>query len=104
MDLWGDWFKKEPCAVVGDNTASLSNLLKQSGKGAQLQVAKELAWRKAQRGWLISAGHIPTEGNTVPDVLSRLPEGAEFPRKELANALECELAPIRRFWRCTDDL
>ena len=33
LDLWGDWFKREPVGVVGDNTGSLTNLLKQTGKG-----------------------------------------------------------------------
>ena len=90
--------------MVGDNTASLTNLLKQSGKGMQLQVARELAWRRAQRGWLISAGHRLTEGNKIPDLLSRLPEGAQFPADELSEAIESKLAPVNQFWRCTGDM
>ena len=90
--------------MVGDNTGSLNNLLKQTGKGVQLQVARELAWRRAQRGWLISAGHLPTEGNKVPDQVSRLPEGAVFPEVELADAVRSTLAPVSKFWKCSGDL
>ena len=103
LDLWGDWFRQEPCAVVGDNTASLTSLLKQKGKGPLLAVARELSWRRARRGWLISAGHLPTEGNTVPDTLSRVPEGATFPHDALATAIQTPLPLVCRFWRCLDE-
>ena len=104
LDLWGDWFQREPCAVIGDNTASLTNLLKQSGRGPQLHAARELSWRRARRGWLLSAGHLPTEGNKVPDLLSRLGEGAAFPAAELASAIESHFPPLGQFWRCSQDL
>ena len=103
LDLWGDYFLKEPVAVVGDNTASLTSLLKQNGKGPLLAVAHELSWRRARRGWLISAGHLPTEGNKVPDALSRLAEGAAFPQAALSSAIRSPLPHVGRFWRCSDD-
>ena len=102
LDLWGDYFLKEPVAVVGDNTASLTSLLKQNGKGLLLAVARELSWRRARRGWLISAGHLPTEGNKVPDALSRLAEGAAFPQAALSSAIRSPLSHVGRFWRCSD--
>ena len=104
LDLWGSWFRKEPCAVIGDNTGSLTNLLHQKGKGPQLHIAKELAWRRARHDWLISVGHLPTEGNKVQDQLSRLAEGTAFPSEALTNAIESELAPVGQFWRCLIDL
>ena len=98
---WGKYFCKEPVAVIGDNTGSLQNLLSQSGHGMQLSVAKELAWRKAKGRWLLDAGHLPTEANTVPYALSRLAQGANIPHKQLGQVVRVSPEEVCHFWKCT---
>ena len=58
--------------LVGDNTGSLQNSLDLKGKGALLAVSRELAWRKARYLWQYDVGHLPTEHNKLPDILSRI--------------------------------
>ena len=88
LDLWGDDFKHEELALVGDNTGSLQNALDLKGSGAMAAVAREIAWRKERRGWVYSVGHIPSERNTVPDALSRQHEvpARPFPHHALRQA------------------
>ena len=92
LEIWGDDFKQEELAVVGDNTGSLQNALDLKGSGAMAAVAREIAWRKERRGWAFAVGHIPSERNTIPDALSRQYEEdpRAFPHHALQQAHFCE--------------
>ena len=73
------------------------------GKGANLQIARELAWRLAKYGWHFRVGHLPKEANTWADALSRLaaPEGVSLPT-ELGRAKEVQGSPVADFWKLRD--
>ena len=100
LDLWGDDFRQEQLAVVGDNTGALQNALDLKGSGVMAAVAREISWRKERRGWSFSVGHIPAERNTVPDALSRQHEETPlpFPHHALRHAHFRELTVISELW------
>ena len=82
LELWAP--EDEPFAIQGDNIGPLQNLSKLKGRGAQVQIAKEIAWRQAARWWLPVPVHLPSELNVLADALSGLaaPAGAnhkDFP-------------------------
>ena len=86
---WGDEFREECLAVVGDNVASLQCVLALKGRGPLLAISREIAWRQAAFAWKFEVGHIPTEANKLADTLSRLtaPSPAPFPLAALRDAL-----------------
>jgi hypothetical protein len=100
LELWGKEFTKVSLAVLNDNTAALQGLLDLAGKGIQLAIARELAWRKAKFGWQLAVGHLPAEQNTIADSLSRLsaPDAAVLP-EELEGARRREAPSPADFWK-----
>ena len=84
LEMWGDDFKQESLAIVGDNTGALQNSLDLKGSGVMAAVAREIAWRRERRSWAYVVGHIPSERNTVPDALSRQFEVPQLPFPEHA--------------------
>ena len=100
---WGDCFVSEAVAVLGDNTGALQKSLALRGRGPLLAIARELAWRKAQRRWAYEVGHLPSEHNTRADALSRQfgSEREPFPR-QLTRARRVFPAPVRSLWKLRD--
>ena len=100
LTIWGKDFVAESLAVLCDNTAALQNLLDLKGSGVLVEVALELAWRKARGRWSFAPGHLPSQQNTLADALSRLaaPEQAERP-SELDAAVERPAPDPMKFWR-----
>ena len=97
--LWGKDFTQQALAAVTDNTAALQQTLDLKGKGPMLEVALELAWRKARGRLEFMPGHLPTEQNKLADALSRLsaPDNTILP-KELAQTVEREAPDPVKFW------
>jgi hypothetical protein len=90
LEVWGDRFRCEGLAILGDNIASLSGALALKGKSGLSRITRELAWRKVRRGWRYACGHLPAEHNGLADALSRLtaPSGnsKQFPASLTASA------------------
>ena len=100
---WGDHFVTEAVAILGDNTGSQSNALALKGRGPLLQLARELAWRKAQRRWCFDVGHLPSEHNVEADALSRLftPLPSRIPRT-LRKAKRLQAPDPRSVWKLVE--
>ena len=98
--VWGKDFTKQRLAVLGDNTAALSNALQLKGKGALAAVARELAWRQERNEWSFEVGHVPSEMNIVPDALSRQFEEkpSTFPHEALKGATRRH-PPMKDVWK-----
>ena len=77
LELWGDRFRREGIAMLGDNLAELNGAISLKGKNELSRITRELAWRKVRRGWKYACGHLPAEHNELADSLSRLmaPDG-----------------------------
>ena len=75
-------------------------MLDLKGKGSELAVAREVAWRKARRGWEYALGHLPTEKNNIADALSRLAESPEsYPHVALKNAKRVSAPLVGQLWK-----
>jgi len=103
---WADSFRDTGVACMGDNLASLSGILAMKGKSNLTKITRELAWRKCRQRWHYSAGHLPSERNTLADALSRVsaPSGADakaFP-EELLRVPERKLPQESSWWACED--
>jgi len=95
----------EGLRILGDNLASLGGIINLRGKSVLNVITKEIAWRKVRCSWRYSAGHLPSEMNSVADALSRLaaPPGAEsctFPEC-LRGAREIEPPDFDSLWVCS---
>ena len=103
LTTWGKSFRKAAVALLCDNSSAMQSSIALKGKGANLAVARELAWRRAKFGWLFEVGHLPKEANTWADALSRLaaPGGADFP-SELGQAEEAQAPSVASFWKLRD--
>ena len=77
--LWGRHAVDHVLTIQGDNIAALQDGLAMKGRGHMLDVAREIAWRKARYSWTFTTAHIPAELNDDADALSRLT--AEPPKK-----------------------
>ena len=100
---WGDSFTRTSVALLNDNTAALQAALQLKGKGPMLQVAREIAWRKAKRGWSYEVGHVPTEQNGLADALSRQCGPSPQPLPEALKRVErCEGTAVAGFWKLRD--
>ena len=90
----------ESVAVLGDNTAALSDALALKGKGIMLAVARELSWRQPRRKWSFDVGHLPAEHNVVADALSRTtdPKGCAWPARALASAASAKPPKLKDLW------
>ena len=99
--LWGGFFTKEAVLILGDNIGALSNALALKGRGILLNVARELAWRQARRGWKFSVGHLPSEFNVVADALSRWADPKEhiWPTRALAGAQQVSAPKLQDLWK-----
>ena len=99
--LWGDKFVHESLQVVGDNVGALSSALSLKGAGPLLAISRELAWRRARRQWKYVVGHIATESNTIPDLLSRQhdPRPAAFPSAALAHSVRDICPDTASLWK-----
>ena len=66
-------------------------------------VAKEVAWRKARRGWRFEVGHLPKEANLLADALSRqaaaCPDPIAFPAQALASAKRVDCPNLKNLWK-----
>ena len=100
LEQWGDNFLHEEVAVLGDNTGALQNVLDLKGRGPMLAVAREIAWRKARRGWEYRLGHLPSERNNVSDALSRLHENPDaYPHVALKDARRVSAPDVMKLWK-----
>ena len=104
--LWANRSGERALAVVGDNTAALSNALSLKGRGPLLAVSRELAWQRARKGWVFEVGHIPAEQNEVADALSRLcaVPAKIFPANALEGAQEVKAPKVDSLWHALPDL
>ena len=100
--LWASRFRVPGLRVLGDNTGALADVLKLSGKGAMMAIAREVSWRQVRGHWNFEVGHLPGKHNTVADALSREfdPAPAEHPHASLRGALECNPAEPGDVWVC----
>ena len=99
--VWGGYFSEEAVLILGDNIGALSNALALKGRGILLNVAREIAWRQARRGWRFSVGHLPSEHNVVADALSRWADPKEhiWPTKALAGAQQVSAPKLQDVWK-----
>ena len=99
---WGALFLREPCLVATDSLGALQNALDQKGSRHQLFILKEIAWRKAKHGWQYDVGHLASEHNVVPDLLSRLAAPGKHPSvwKALEGAQKVNCAEVADIWKC----
>ena len=59
--------------IRGDSLGALNDALKlSSGSVAMNHIARELVWRRIVARWRYRLSHLPAEGNTESDALSRL--------------------------------
>ena len=100
LTVWAKNFTSESLALLCDNTAALQNALDMKGSGAQLEVAQELAWRRARGRWAYEPGHLPSQQNVLADALSRLaaPDAKEIPA-ELKGAILRTAPDPKLFWK-----
>ena len=81
--VFGTEFRGEGLIILGDNIGALENALNLKGKRALSRISREIAWRRARRGWRYVCGHLPAEQNVTADCLSRLsvpgPNAKTFP-------------------------
>ena len=70
--VWGSRFTSASLHLLGDNTGSLNDALKLSGKAWLMHIAREVSWRTVRGGWAYELSHLPSEHNVVADILSRL--------------------------------
>ena len=101
LEMWG--VPDTPFTVFGDNTGALQNLAKLKGRGLDVNIAKEIAWRQAARHWLPIPVHKPGELNVHSDALSRVdvPPWADrkpFP-KELLGVTRTPAPDIEGLWK-----
>ena len=103
--VWAKVGKGGTMAIVGDNTAAMSNAIHMKGRDPMLAISRELAWRRARRGWNFEVGHIPAEENQVADALSRLhaEPPKRFPTDALKDAVEVEVPDVKSIWRARPD-
>ena len=103
LELWGDRFRSQGLALLGDNLAALNGALSLKGKAGLSRITRELAWRKVRRGWRYACGHLPAERNTLADALSRVSAPAEnaklFPAG-LANSATRQFPDPESLWVC----
>ena len=99
--VWGDRFTSETVSILGDNTSALQNALSLKGRGPLMDVARELSWRQARRGWRFRVGHLPAEFNVVADALSRTADPAKnaWPSEALASAFPAKTPRLQSLWR-----
>ena len=99
---WGGSYTspRQTIAVLGDNTAALSNALRLRGLGPLQAIAREIAWRQAIFRWSYEVGHLPSENNRAADALSRLhaPERSQIP-PELRQATEILPPALADMWQ-----
>ena len=103
--LWAAKGEAGTIAVIGDNTAALTNALSMKGRGPMLAISREIAWRRARAGWNFEVGHVPAEENEVADALSRLHAvpAKIFPEQALQDAVEVQAPVVRSLWRASPD-
>ena len=100
MVLWGKRFQKTAVALLCDNCSAMQSAISLKGKGASLQVAREMAWRSAQQQWQYAVAHLPKEQNQSADALSRLsaPQPPALP-DELSEAVRVQEPSVAEFWK-----
>ena len=98
---WANWIDTYPVMIVEHNTGSLQHSLDLRGKGPLLSVSRELAWRKARANWEYDIGHIPTEHNDLPDILSRVdaPPPEPWPFALLTGFDRAKPPSVRSIWK-----
>ena len=102
LHAWGSRFTESSLLLLGDNTGSLNDALKLSGKGWLMHIAREISWRKVRGKWAFELAHLPSEHNTVADILSRLfsPDPVLLRDvRELALATEIAAPSANTLWR-----
>ena len=103
FSTWGRNFRKAAVALLCDNSSAMQSSISLKGKGANLQIARELAWRQAKYGWKFEVGHLPKEANLRADALSRVCalERTAIPA-ELKQATQVPAYQVREFWKLRD--
>ena len=103
--IWGPSFTKDGLSIASDNTAALANAVSWKGRGGLNRISMEISWRKVRQGWRYQVAHLPAEGNTTADALSRTsaPAGAQhkaLPEQTLKGAARREV-PKSHLWVCS---
>ena len=104
--LWASRFRIPGLKILGDNTGALADVLRLSGKGAMMAIAREVSWRQVRGHWKFEVAHLPGKHNTVADALSREydPSPAAHPLEVLKGALERNPAGPSEVWVCQPSL
>ena len=97
---WATTHASHTLSIQNDNLSALQQTLDLKGRGPMLEIAREIAWRKAKFRWAFEAAHLPSEVNVLADKLSRLhaPEAASVP-SELKDARRVTSKRVRDFWQ-----
>ena len=100
LTIWAKDFVAESLALLCDNTAALQSALDLKGSGPMVNVALEIAWRKARGRWSFEPGHLPAQQNVIADALSRLAAPEEKTKPDgLSEATERPAPDPSKFWR-----
>jgi hypothetical protein len=101
--LWCDRFEGKSIAVLGDNTAALTDALNLTGKGHMIFPAKEISWRQCRAGWRFRVGHLASEHNLLTDALSRVaaPDQVALPHRSLRQAVRRQAPDAMALWRAS---
>ena len=93
----------QPVTMVGDNSGSLQLSLDLNSTKTERSLLRELAWRKAVHHWVFCVAHLPTENNTIADLLSRHHETDPDLRviPQLLDGAACvPVDPLGSLWSC----
>ena len=100
--LWAAPSVDHSLAILGDNVAALQMALSLKGRGPNLRVARELAWRRARLQWNLEVGHLPAESNLISDAFCRqaasCTEKIPFPARALGSAKQVQCHKISELW------
>ena len=87
--------------ISSDNSGSLQLSVDMASTKQERALLRELAWRKAMGEWVFDVCHIPSENNTVADLLSMFfetPEGQHIKPEIMKGAAVVRVPKLRELW------
>jgi len=104
LEVWADEYRSSGLNVAGDNVGALQQALALKGRGPMLEISREVAWRKARRGWSFKMGHLPSERNGTADALSRMAAPELYPLPRCLRGLPRRSVPdVSKLWLARSD-